>query len=227
LVTETRRKKTAGLRNKRILITAGPTWVALDRVRVISNTATGQTGILLARKFRESGAQVTLVAGPVGPFFLGKHVRIIHFRFFDELKDVLFKKIRPGDFDIIIHSAAVSDYRPLQVAGNKIPSGQTRMHMTFIPTEKIIDAIKRKAPEALLVGFKFEPGISRRALIHEGEELMKRSGANLVVANTVIKERYQAYVLTTQKRGVSGPYASKRAMCDGLVQALEVSICKE
>ena len=52
------------LKNKRILITAGPTWVAIDSVRVISNIATGETGILLAKRLSLQGAKVTLALGP-------------------------------------------------------------------------------------------------------------------------------------------------------------------
>ena len=52
------------LKNKKVLITAGPTWVPIDNVRVISNTATGETGILLSEKLKNLGAKVTLLLGP-------------------------------------------------------------------------------------------------------------------------------------------------------------------
>ena len=69
------------LKNKNILITAGPTWVPIDRVRVISNIATGKTGILLAKSANKLGAKVTLVLGPVGEVGLEKEINVKRFYF--------------------------------------------------------------------------------------------------------------------------------------------------
>ncbi|MBU2221207.1 MAG: phosphopantothenoylcysteine decarboxylase, partial [Candidatus Omnitrophica bacterium] len=67
------------LRNKRILITAGPTWIAIDKVRVISNTATGATGKLLANQFSNKGAKVTLLINAENKCCLNKKIRILPF----------------------------------------------------------------------------------------------------------------------------------------------------
>lgn len=73
-------------KNRRILITAGPTWVPIDNVRVIGNIATGQTGILLSNKLRKLGAKVTLVLGPVTDKNIDKGVEIIQFTFSKNLR---------------------------------------------------------------------------------------------------------------------------------------------
>ena len=82
------------LNGKRILITAGPTWVPIDSVRIISNVATGTTGVLLSREAVAKGAKVTLVIGPSCGYNLNKSIRIIHFRFFDELKNILKRELK-------------------------------------------------------------------------------------------------------------------------------------
>lgn len=74
------------LKNKRVLITAGPTWVAIDKVRVISNTATGATGKILAQQLANKGAKVTLLINAENSCCLNKKIKILPFRFFDQLK---------------------------------------------------------------------------------------------------------------------------------------------
>ena len=98
---------------KKVLITAGPTWVAIDKVRVISNIASGETGILLADKLSEQGAKVTLVLGPGNDKngIQNSRIKIIRFSFFEELRQALKKELKASRYDFIIHSAAVSGFR--------------------------------------------------------------------------------------------------------------------
>ncbi len=140
------------LKNKRILITAGPTWVPIDSVRVISNVATGETGILLAEKLNAIGAKVTFLLGPAaGVPVINKGIRTIRFRFFDELKKVLIKELSSGKYDIVIHSAAVSDYRPMEKYGAKVSSNKNSWKIRLAPTEKLIDTVK-KIDDSLFLG---------------------------------------------------------------------------
>ena len=80
------------LKKKRVLITAGPTWVPVDSVRVISNTASGETGILLARQLRRIGAKPTLILGPGHDCCIDKNLNLKRFRFFDELKKIITRE---------------------------------------------------------------------------------------------------------------------------------------
>ncbi|MBU1999188.1 MAG: phosphopantothenoylcysteine decarboxylase, partial [Candidatus Omnitrophica bacterium] len=70
----------SNLKNKKILITAGPTWVPVDDVRVISNSASGETGILLAKRLSGQGAKVTLLLGPIGNYNPDKKIKLVLFR---------------------------------------------------------------------------------------------------------------------------------------------------
>ncbi len=213
------------LKNKRVLITAGPTWVGLDSVRVISNTATGQTGILLADKLVKSGAKVTLLLGPAAESrSLNKKIKLIRFKFFDELKSAIIKEIRGGKYDVVIHSAAVSDYMPKVNFNRKVKSGIKRWKLCLMPTPKLIDSIKKINRGLFLVGFKFEPGVPRKILIARARGLITRAKLDLAVANTVYKGRYCAYLVN--KRRVYGPLFTKKDMARDLIGLIGENICE-
>jgi phosphopantothenoylcysteine decarboxylase/phosphopantothenate--cysteine ligase len=188
------------LKNKRILITAGPTWVPIDGVRVISNIATGQTGILLAKQLSKSGAKVTLALGPVSSCCVNNKVKIINFRFFDELRSRLKKELRSKKYDIIIHSAAVSDFKPAQPAKGKLVSERS-YNLKLSPLPKIIKDIRILNPKAKLVMFKLETGVSDNVLIQRAELARDKVKADFVVANRI--NPYRAFIIDRKSNIVS------------------------
>jgi phosphopantothenoylcysteine decarboxylase/phosphopantothenate--cysteine ligase len=206
------------LKGKRVLITAGPTWVPIDSVRVISNIATGETGLLLAQELSRTGAKVTLVLGPSGICCVNRSIRLVRFKFFDELKKIITRELTSKKYDIVIHSAAVSDYRPLSVLKKKIPSGRRKLQIELVPTPKIIDAIRKIDRNLYLVGFKFQPNAGRKLLIKKTEGLFRRSKPDLVVANTLMRKRYQAFIVDSKT--VYGPLADKKAMTGELIRLI-------
>jgi phosphopantothenoylcysteine decarboxylase/phosphopantothenate--cysteine ligase len=206
------------IKNKRILITAGPTWVPIDNVRVISNVATGETGILLANKLQHLGARVTLMLGPVGSCCLNKKIKLINFRFFEELKDKIIRELKTKKYDAVIHSAAVSDYRPKKIYSEKLNSGIKNLKLNLAPTEKIINLVKKINNSLILVGFKFEPKISKRKLIDRTVALIRRARLDLAVANTINKNGYSSYIIDRSK--LHGPLFSKKNMIDKLVNLI-------
>jgi phosphopantothenoylcysteine decarboxylase/phosphopantothenate--cysteine ligase len=212
------------LKNKRILITAGPTWVPIDTVRVISNIATGQTGILLAERLQRIGAKVTLLSGPVEPCYLNKNIRLIRFKFFDDLRDLIRRELGSKPYDIVIHTAAVSDYKPKTYYRHKIKSGRKLWKLNLSPTVKIINSIKKINPYLFLVGFKFEPQSSKSKLIRRARILMRDSKADLVIANTLHNGRYSAYMVSQKK--VSGTLYSKNELVKILIRAVGDHLCQ-
>lgn len=207
------------LRNMRILITAGPTWVPVDQVRVLSNTASGETGMLLAQKLHSRGAKVTLILGPTEAGGAGRGIRILRFKFFDQLRGALARELRLKKYDIILHSAAVSDYQPQTRHKRKVSSGKVKWLLTLVPAPKLIDLIKKLQAQAYLVGFKFLPRTGRKKLVKAGHSLIKRAGADLVVANTIHKKCYRAYLVDDFK--VSGAIFSKKALVNELCARLK------
>lgn len=206
------------LKGRNILITAGPTWVPIDSVRVISNTASGETGILLAKKLSDLGAKVTLLLGPVSACCLSRKIKVINFCFFDELKNLLQKELRRGRYDLLIHSAAVADFSPGRVSKGKISSGRKRFTLTLAQTPKIIDSIRKICPGIKLVGFKFEPEAPKNKLVSQARKLMQRTGAEVIVANQVGRKGYSAYLC--QGSRTTGPFRSKVSMTGRLIKIL-------
>jgi len=193
------------LAHRKVLVTAGPTWVPLDRVRVISNISSGRTGIALAHSAAQKGAHVTLLLGPVEADVSSQlsvlGVRIKRFRYFDELLAALKHELTAHTYDIIIHAAAVSDYMPAAAVKGKITSGRKRVVIVLRPTAKIIEAIRRRAPAAILVMFKLEVRRPRGRLLAITRGGMRRAKADIAVANNVDEitaTRHKAYIIDTR-----------------------------
>ena len=163
----------------------------IDSVRVISNIATGETGILLANKFIREGARVTLFLGPVSSCCISKRVKLINFKFFDELRNRLKQELRKNKYDIIIHNAAVSDFKPGKKLKGKIDSRRSYT-LSLSPLPKIAKEIKILNPEAKLVIFKLEPGVPDNALIAKARLAGKKVKAYAVVANRL--NPYRAFI---------------------------------
>lgn len=177
----------------RLLITAGPTCVPIDSVRVITNLASGKTGLAIASIAVARGYQVTLLTSrmPDASFNLpGCDVRT--FSTPDDLGDLLADAIKLEPPDAIIHSAAVSDFtvgKILDSRGHpadsaKLDSANAPFHLELVRAPKVIDKIRKDwGFRGLLVGFKLESGLDTPALIREAEITRQRTGADLMVAN--------------------------------------------
>lgn len=205
------------LKNKKILITGGPTWVAIDPVRVISNTATGETGITLARTLSDSGARVTLVLGPGERDLHDRKVKVIRFTFFDELKKILAEQLL-GQYDVIIHSAAVSDYKPAKIIHSKIKSDKKLWNIQMVRQPKLIDRIKKVSPGSYAIGFKFDPRTTRKALIDSAKKLIESTKVDAVVANTVVNGKYAAFIV--RPGGVSGEITNKLSLAKSIAKLI-------
>lgn len=201
------------LKGKRILITAGPTWVPIDEVRVISNIASGETGILLAEKLLKKRVEVTLVLGPVGSCRINKKIKLLRFKFFNELRSKLKQELLSKNYDCIIHCAAVSDFRPLNPIKGKLASDKAcNLKLTVLP--KIVDEIRRLRPLAKLVMFKLEAGVSDVELIRRARKTLRKVQADLIVANRITPS-YKAFILN--KNEILGRINSKKELADTLV----------
>jgi phosphopantothenoylcysteine decarboxylase/phosphopantothenate--cysteine ligase len=178
----------------------------------------------LAKKLKNLGARVTLILGPVEPCCLDKNIKLIRFKFFNELRDIIVRKLKSKKYDIVIHSAAVSDYMPARYYGRKIKSGMRNFKLNLIPTIRIIDLIKEVDPSLCLVGFKFEPQAAKNILIKEAKRLMRQAGLDLAVANSIEGTRYLAYILEGAK--IYGPMLNKKDLVEQLVDVIKEKICK-
>lgn len=177
------------LKNKKVLITAGPTIEHIDPIRIITNQSSGKTGVLLASELISSGAKVTLVYGP-GIEKPPKGAKIIRIFTSKEMFNVV-KKEMSKKFDIVIIAAAVSDYTPENTSKNKIKSTKNKIKISLKKTPKIIDQIKKYQKNVFLVGFKAETNLSKKELITLAKKKMNESSADMIVANDIGSIRYR------------------------------------
>ena len=182
------------LKNKKILVTCGPTWVPIDAVRVVSNVSSGALGQRIALDCARAGAKVTLLEGPVTVPLLSRSMRILKFCFFDELQKLLKQELRK-DIDAVIHAAAVADYKLKKPVRHKLSSEKRTLRLEFVATPKLIRTVKRLAPKAFLAGFKLEPHISRKSACRKARELFRKADCDVVVANALTARGYKGFIL--------------------------------
>lgn len=206
------------LKNKRILITCGPTWVPIDAVRVVSNVSSGELGQRIALDCARAGARVTLLEGPVSAPLSSRAIRILKFCFFDELQKLLKQELRKN-FDAVIHAAAVADYKFKRPVRNKISSRQKTLKLEFVATPKLIRTIKRLQPKVFLVGFKLEPVISRKSANRKSRDLFRQADCDVVVANQLTARGYKGFILDKHNT-ISANAADRNRMSKALVRIL-------
>lgn len=209
------------LKGKKILITCGPTWVAIDSMRVISNRSTGEMGHMLAKALLASKAKVTLLEGPVTHTFKAGGIKVLKFCFFDELADLLTKELKNG-YDCVIHAAAVSDFKPQKTSTQKIKS-DSKISLKLVPLPKLIHKIKAKAPDVFLVGFKLESFLNSTRAVRETKALFSQAKCDLVVANFMKAGGYEALLLDADK-SLLGKAKNKSQLVRLLVASLKSNL---
>ncbi|MDH3277341.1 MAG: bifunctional phosphopantothenoylcysteine decarboxylase/phosphopantothenate--cysteine ligase CoaBC [Nitrosopumilus sp.] len=177
------------LKNKKILITAGPTIEYIDPIRVITNQSSGRTGVLLASEFISAGSKVTLVYGP-GIEKAPKGAKVIKVLTTKEMHDVVKKELKKK-FDVAIMAAAAADYTPENPSKKKIKSSQNKIKISLKKAPKIIDQIKKYQKNIILVGFKAEVNLSKKDLILSARRKLEESNADMIIANDIGSPRYK------------------------------------
>jgi phosphopantothenoylcysteine decarboxylase/phosphopantothenate--cysteine ligase len=177
------------LKNKKILMTAGPTIEYVDPVRVITNQSSGKTGVLLASELISAGSKVTLVYGP-GIEKPPKGAKVIKVSTSKEMYDVIKKQMKKK-FDVVIMAAAVADYTPENPSKQKIKSTRNMIKISLKKAPKIIDQIKKLQKNVFLVGFKAEVNLSKKGLINSAKKKLHKSKADMIVANDIGSLRYK------------------------------------
>ncbi len=166
------------LAGKRVLLTAGPTFEALDPVRGLTNSSSGKMGFALARACAEAGAEVTMVAGPVA-LVTPRGVRRVDVQSSLQMRDAVMQAL-PGQ-DVFIGVAAVADYRPQKTSSHKIKKGAASLALELEANPDILAEVAARPDAPFCVGFAAE---SRDlAQYAEGKRVAKKLA--LVVGNLV------------------------------------------
>jgi len=168
------------LRGRRVVVTAGGTREPLDPVRVLTNRSSGQMGVALAVAARDAGAEVMLIhTSGVPPAPWGANEVTVETA--QEMRDAVLEAV--GDADALIMAAAVADYRPAQVAGQKIKKTAGPLALTLERTPDILVEVAARRAELprlrVVVGFAAET----ERIVENARDKLQRKKLELIVAN--------------------------------------------
>ncbi len=169
------------LHDVRVVVSAGPTWEALDPVRHIANRSSGKMGYAVARMARRRGAQVTLVSGPTAlPQPRGiELVPVVSAR---EMEHAVLEHAATAD--VVVMAAAVGDFRPSDASRHKIKRGRNDLDLRLVPNPDILAKLGSLKGSRLLIGFAAET----RDLVANARRKLQAKGVHLMVANDVTAE---------------------------------------
>ena len=170
--------QTGSLTGKTVIVTAGPTREAIDPVRYLTNHSSGKMGYAIAAAAAEAGARVILISGPTdlnSPL----HVEMMQVESAQQMYEVVQDHLHEAD--IFVGAAAVADYRPRQIAKQKVKKGDSSITLELERTPDILASIKPQRPSVFTVGFAAETAnLAEHALKKLTEKQLDMIAANLV-----------------------------------------------
>jgi phosphopantothenoylcysteine decarboxylase/phosphopantothenate--cysteine ligase len=202
-----------------VLVTAGPTWEAIDPVRGITNRSSGKMGYAVAVAAAESGAHVVLVSGPTtlpDPDRV-RTVRVVDAR---EMHEAVMSAIDAAD--IFVGVAAVADYRPAEAAPRKIKKESDRITLELVRNPDILADVALRRPRAYTVGFAAET----EDLEARARAKLEAKGLDLVAANLVgqadsgFETDTNALLLIDRNGTTTLPQAQKTALARTLIHEI-------
>lgn len=171
--------KSLPLRGKKILITAGPTYEAIDPVRFIGNHSSGKMGYALADVAANLGAEVILISGPSSQPMDNPYIKLIRIVSAKEMYDVSHTYF--GDCDVAILSAAVADYRPKAIASQKIKKEDDTLLIQLEKTDDILASLGKLKDKQFLVGFALET----ESELENAKRKLNKKNLDLIVLNSL------------------------------------------
>ena len=173
-------KKKKDFDRKKILVTAGPTYESIDPVRFIGNYSSGKMGFAIAEAFANRGATVSLIAGPVDIQTEHPAIHRVNVTSATEMFEACKKVIK--EVDIIIMSAAVADYSPVQAETAKIKKEEKNLTIKLKPTPDILKFLgENKRARQFLVGFALETNNE----LENAKKKLKNKNLDLIVLNSL------------------------------------------
>ncbi|MEP6595840.1 MAG: bifunctional phosphopantothenoylcysteine decarboxylase/phosphopantothenate--cysteine ligase CoaBC [Ginsengibacter sp.] len=167
------------LKGQKALVTAGPTYEAIDPVRFIGNNSTGKMGIAIAEELAARGAEVFLILGP-SLLNISKEINTTKVTSANEMYEATFKHFE--NCNIIVMAAAVADYMPEETARQKIKKEDELLTLKLIKTKDILlKAGELKTKDQVLVGFALETENEKENALKK----MARKNADLIVLNSL------------------------------------------
>ena len=170
------------LRKKKILITAGPTYEAIDPVRFIGNHSSGKMGFDIAESAAKHGAEVILVTGPTHLKTNNSSIKVIPVVSAQQMYDACHEHF--DKVDVVVAAAAVADYRPKDVAQHKIKKIEDTFSIELEKTKDILESLGKAKKNQFLIGFALETENE----IENAKAKIKKKNLNLIVLNSLQDE---------------------------------------
>ena len=171
--------KSLPLRGKKILVTAGPTYEAIDPVRYISNHSSGRMGYEIAKKAVELGAKVFLVSGPSNQEISNHSIDLLKVVTSQEMHAEVLNHF--NDIDVVIMAAAVSDFKPKDFSNKKIKKGNIQPKIELEKTKDILLELGKLKKNQFLVGFALE----NENEVENSIKKLKDKNLDLIVLNSL------------------------------------------
>jgi phosphopantothenoylcysteine decarboxylase/phosphopantothenate--cysteine ligase len=178
---------------KKVLVSAGPTYEAIDPVRFIGNHSSGLMGYAIAEEFAERGAEVVLVSGPTSCTLSNEYVRMRDVVSAAEMHKICMEEFT--DADIIVMAAAVADYSPQNPSAEKIKKTDGELNIAMRKTTDILAEMgKKKRKDQFLTGFALET----ENQLSNAEKKLENKNLDLIVLNSP-KDQGAAFGVETNK----------------------------
>lgn len=175
-------QSTQNLKGKTVLITAGPTYEALDPVRFIGNHSSGKMGFSLAEEAANRGANVILISGPSAEKTNNQNIQLHRVVSAKEMFDKVFENYENAD--IAIASAAVADYAPKEIAQEKIKKNDDSLTIELVKNPDILKTMGERKTKQFLVGFALETQNEEE----NAKGKLKKKNLNMIVLNSLRDE---------------------------------------
>ena len=208
------------MEGKKLIVTAGPTQEAIDPVRFITNHSTGKMGYAIAERAALRGADVTLVSGPVS-LNPPSGVKVVNIKSAEDMFNAVTSEYETAD--IVIKAAAVADYRPAKVSGEKI---KKESGMNVIELERTRDILQylgeHKKEGQILCGFSMET----ENLMENSVKKLHKKNADMIIANSIKKDGAgfgtdtNVITIITENDAVAYPIMTKYEAADEILNAI-------
>ena len=170
------------LARKKILVTAGPTYEAIDPVRFIGNHSSGKMGVAIAEEFAQRGADVTLILGPSNAV-VGENINVVKVTSAQQMFDACLNNF--SNTDIAVMAAAVADYMPENFSTKKIKKTEDVLSLNLKKTNDILKKLgEQKSKDQIVVGFALETNNEKENALSK----LEKKNVDLIILNSLNDE---------------------------------------
>ena len=191
-------------RNKKVLVTAGPTYENVDPVRFVGNYSSGKMGYAIAQQFAKQGADVRLISGPTSLELKDPNIQITRVKSAAEMYNEVISVF--DDTDVVVMAAAVADYTVKAPSAEKIKKKQDKQDLELVPTKDILKELGQRKKSQLLVGFALETSDHEKNALNK----LQNKNADLLVLNSA-NEKGSGFISDTNKIKIFDRNGSSKA----------------